>query len=400
MSVPGGAAYRDGQGRTRCRRCDKLVYAGEDEAQAAADEAREQRVLLRAYREPACGYWHLTSRAELPSLARAAERARQKGARQVSGLQRLGLALLVVVVAAVVISAFVFSRLGGDEPAAPVATAVPVTATALATPTASPLATATPAATATATARRTVTSTPVATPVPTPEPVVVRTIGNTGGTGVALRDDCDDAARFSARGEGWPDNTRLDLIEEGSDRCAGWLQLEADGVASWVREEYVIQRVLSSLWTVGNTGGVGVAQRSDCLTAARISRPGQGWDDGTEVRLLEVGAERCATWLRVELVESEGVESWVRERFLIEVVIEVDEPPPEAWTIGNTGGNGVALRNDCTDDARVSEQGEGWRDATRVEQIEVGDGRCEGWLHVEKDGQTSWVREAYLIPVE
>ena len=398
VSVPGGAAYRDGQGRTRCRRCDKLVYAGEDEAQAAADAAREQRVLLRAYREPACGYWHLTSRAELPSLARAAERARQQaGARQASGLQRLGLALLVVVVAAVVISAFVLSRLGGDEPAAPVATAVPVTATALATPTASPLATATPAATATATARRTVTSTPVATPVPTPEPVVVRTIGNTGGTGVALRDDCDDAARFSARGEGWPDNTRLELIEEGSDRCEGWLQLEADGVAAWVREEYVIARVLSSLWTVGNTGGVGVAQRSDCLTTARISRPGQGWDDGTEVRLLEVGAERCASWLRVE---SEGVESWVREGFLIEVVIEVDEPTPETWTIGNTGGTGVALRNDCTTAARFSEQGEGWRDATRVELIEVGEGRCEGWLHVEADGVASWVREAYLIPVE
>ena len=401
MSVPGGAAYRDGQGRTRCRRCDKLVYAGEEEAQAAADAAREQRVLLRAYREPACGYWHLTSRAELP-LSREAERARQgSGARRASSLQRLALALVIVVVVAVAVSAFVFQRLGGDEPEAPVATAaVPVTATIVATATASPAATATPTATATATASRTPTATPVPTPVPTPEPVVVRTIGNTGGTGVALRDDCDDDARFSARGEGWPDNTRLELIEEGSERCAGWLQLEVGGVASWVREEYVIQRVLSSLWTVGNTGGVGVARRGDCATAARISQPGQGWDDGAEVRLLEVGAERCAGWLRVESVEPEGVESWVREVYLIEVVIEVEEPTPETWTIGNTGGTGVALRNDCTNEARFSERGEGWRDATRVELIEVGEGRCAGWLHVEADGVASWVREAYLIPVE
>ena len=236
--------------------------------------------------------------------------------------------------------------------------------------------------------------------MPTPEPVVVRTIGNTGGTGVALRDDCDDDARFSARGEGWTDNTRLDLIEEGSDRCEGWLQLEADGVTSWVREEYVIARVLSSLWTVGDTGGVGVARRSDCTTAARISQPGQGWDDGTEVRLLEVGAERCATWLRVESADSQGVESWVREAYLIAVVIEVDEPAPEAWTIGNTGGTGVALRNDCTNESRFSERGEGWRDNTRVELIEVGEGRCEDWLHVEADGVASWVREAYLVPVE
>ena len=143
-----------------------------------------------------------------------------------------------------------------------------------------------------------------------------------------------------------------------------------------------------------------MARRGDCTEAARISQPGQGWDDGIEVRLLEVGAERCAGWLRVESVEPDGVESWVREVYLVEVVVEVEEPAPEAWTIGNTGGTGVALRNDCTNESRFSERGEGWRDNTRVELIEVGEGRCEGWLHVEAGGVASWVREVYLVPVE
>lgn len=392
MSLTGGAAYQDGQGRTRCRRCDKLVYAGEEEAQGAADAAREQGVLLRAYREPACGYWHLTSRADLPLQARQEERERQRaGGRQVSTWQRVVIALVVVVVVAVAVSAFVFNRLGGSDPEViPVAATAPAS-TPLATTTASPTPTPSASPTATATASPSPTATPSPTPQPTPEPIVVRTIGDSGGTGVALRDDCDDDARFSARGEGWPDNTRLELIETGSDRCEGWLHVESGGVASWVREEYVVARVISSAWTVGDTGGVGVARRDDCVAAARISLPGQGWEDDTEVRLLEVGEGRCVGWLRVE---SAGAESWVSERYLIAVV---EETPREAWTIGNTGGGGVALRNDCTDAARSSES---WADDTRVELIEVGEGRCAGWLHVQSGGVTSWVREDFLIAEE
>ncbi len=314
----GGAAYRDGQGRTRCRRCDKLVYAGEEEAQVAADAAREQHVLLRAYREPACGYWHLTSRAELPLQAQQEERARQRArAERGSDWRWILVALVAVVVVAVAVSAFVFGRLGGDDPPPPPpVTATPVAATSAPTSIATPTPAATAAPTRTATATPSPTATPPPTPVPTPEPAVVWTIGNTDGTGVALRDDCADEARYSARGEGWPDNTRVELIEEGADRCEGWLHVETGDEVSWVRREYLLRRVLSSAWTVGNTGGVGVARRGDCLDSARSSAPGEGWVDATEVRLIEVGEGRCAGWLRVE---SGGLESWVRERYLIEV---------------------------------------------------------------------------------
>ncbi len=389
----GGAAYRDGQGRTRCRRCDKLVYAGEEEAQAAADAARAERVLLRAYREPACGYWHLTSRAELPLQAQQEERERERArATRGRGVQWILAALVAVIVVAVAVSAFVFDRLGGDDPvAAPAATPVPTAAavTVTGTPSPTPTATATPVPTATPTGTPVVTAPP--TPVPTPEPIVIRSIGNTDGTGVALRDDCDDEARFSARGEGWAENTRVELIEVGEDRCADWLHVESEGVTSWVRAEYVISRVLSSTWTVGNTGGVGVARRGDCVDAARISQPGEGWVDDTEVELLEAGEGRCAGWLRVE---SGGLESWVRQRYLIEVV---DVGAVTTWTVGNTGGGGVGLRDDCLDSARVG-QGVSWPDTTRVELIEVGEDRCEGWLLVESGGAESWVRRTFLIP--
>lgn len=389
----GGAAYRDGQGRTRCRRCDKIVYAGEEEAQAAADAARAERVLLRAYREPACGYWHLTSRAELPLQAQQEERARERERAQGRGYQPILLALVVVVVVAAAVSAFLLDRLGGDEPdPTPPVAATPAVATRVPTPVATPAPAATAAPARTATPSPTPTATPPP-PVPTPEPVVVWTIGNTDGTGVALRDDCADEARYSARGEGWPDNTRVELIEEGADRCEGWLHVETGDEVSWVRREYLIRRELSSTWTVGNTGGVGVARRSDCLDSARSSQPGEGWVDDTEVRLLEIGEDRCAGWLRVE---SAGLESWVRERYLIEVV---DLTRIEAWTVGNTGGGGVSLRDDCLDSARI-EPGVSWPDTTQVELIEAGEGRCAGWLLVESEGVESWVRERFLIAKE
>ena len=75
----------------------------------------------------------------------------------------------------------------------------------------------------------------------------------------------------------------------------------------------------------------------------------------------------------------------------------------EGWTVGNTGGVGVARRGDCLDTAR-SGQGASWPDATNVELIveliEVGEGRCAAWLRVESDGVESWVRERYLIEEE
>jgi hypothetical protein len=74
---------------------------------------------------------------------------------------------------------------------------------------------------------------PSSTPTPTGQSLVVTT---ETGLGVALRSDCDDAART---GQGWPEGQQTLLVEPGSDRCDGWSLVEADGLQSWVRNEYL-----------------------------------------------------------------------------------------------------------------------------------------------------------------
>ena len=128
-----------------------------------------------------------------------------------------------------------------DATATPVPTATP-TRTATPTATATPSPTPTPTATPTPTPTATPTPTPTATRTPPPSLSLERAIGNTDGDGVSLRDDCDDDARVSAPGEGWPEGQQIEVIEVGSGGCEGWLLAQADGVASWVREAYVVDR--------------------------------------------------------------------------------------------------------------------------------------------------------------
>ena len=132
--------------------------------------------------------------------------------------------------------------------APPEATATPV-ATATGTPTPrTPTATPSPTPVATPTPIRTPTPTPTPTPTSTPtgtaEPSLSleRAIGNTDGDGVSIRDDCEDGARISVAGGGWQEGLKIEVIEIGSGRCEGWLLAQADDVASWVREEYVVDR--------------------------------------------------------------------------------------------------------------------------------------------------------------
>ncbi len=252
-----------------------------------------------------------------------------------------------------------------------------------------------------------------ASPEPAPEAqqrqAVWRVIGNTGGDGVSHRNACADDARLSEIG-GWADGTEVEALEEGSGSCEGWLRVRSGEVASWVREEYLVEpggaepepeaQQLQAVWRViGNTGGDGVSHRNACSDGARLSEIG-GWADGTEVEVLEEGSGSCEGWLRVRSGE---VTSWVREEYLVEPGGAEPEPAPGAqqlqavWrVIGNTGGDGVSHRNVCSDDARLSEIG-GWADGTEVEVLEEGSGSCEGWLRVRAGGVTSWVREEYLV---
>jgi hypothetical protein len=54
--------------------------------------------------------------------------------------------------------------------------------------------------------------------------------------GIALRSDCDDAART---GVGWPEGQPTAQLEVGTGRSEGWSLVEADGLQSWVRNEYL-----------------------------------------------------------------------------------------------------------------------------------------------------------------
>ncbi len=64
-----------------------------------------------------------------------------------------------------------------------------------------------------------------------------RYIGNTGGGGVGLRDDCLLGARS---GGAWPEGSTVVVLEAGSGRCADWSYVAGAGGASWVANQYLV----------------------------------------------------------------------------------------------------------------------------------------------------------------
>ena len=146
----------------------------------------------------------------------------------------------------------------------------------------------------------------IATPSPTPAPAATepqtepaadttRRIVNTGGDGVALRDNCADESRIQgSAGRGFQDGSQVSAVRSDTADCAGWLFVASeDGRESWVRLRY-----LSAVDTAGWTGDIATATwgvlfgdlsaeertcveaaltRSEIETAARV--PLQGPDD-------------------------------------------------------------------------------------------------------------------------
>ena len=71
-------------------------------------------------------------------------------------------------------------------------------------------------------------------------PVLVqRFIGNTGGSGVAVRDACAQDARA---GGAWPQASGVLVLEVGTGGCDGWSYVARDGSSdeSWVRNAYLV----------------------------------------------------------------------------------------------------------------------------------------------------------------
>lgn len=61
--------------------------------------------------------------------------------------------------------------------------------------------------------------------------------------------------------------------------------------------------------------------------------------------------------------------------------------------VAHTDGDGVSLRDACSDDARVPGA---WAEGTAVRVIDVGSDECAGWTYVAGPGEGSWVRDDYL----
>ena len=62
--------------------------------------------------------------------------------------------------------------------------------------------------------------------------------------------------------------------------------------------------------------------------------------------------------------------------------------------VARTGGDGVAARNDCRDDARTGKRG--LPEGTPGQRVAVGTGRCDGWSYVKAGPWAGWIRDRYL----
>ena len=65
---------------------------------------------------------------------------------------------------------------------------------------------------------------------------VVRYVANTGGSGVARRDACEQGARS---GGAWAEGTQVRVLDAAGGSCAGWSLVAGPDAQSWVRDEYL-----------------------------------------------------------------------------------------------------------------------------------------------------------------
>ena len=81
----------------------------------------------------------------------------------------------------------------------------------------------------------------------------VRYIGNTGGSGVALRDVCDDGTRL---GGAWIDGTEVIVEERGTGACFTWSRVRSESTVSWVRNAYLVDEQSSLPIVTGTSAGL------------------------------------------------------------------------------------------------------------------------------------------------
>ena len=154
-----------------------------------------------------------------------------------------------------------------------------------------------------------------------------------------------------------------------------------------------------AVW-VAHTGGDGVAARNDCRDDARTGE--RGLPEGTPGERVAVGTGRCDGW---SYVTSGSWAGWIRDRYLEDAPSEptldcTDCDPVESATvwIAHTDGDGVAVRDDCLDSARV----ERWvyPEGSQLQLVATGTGRCADWSYVHGRDSATWVRNRYLADEE
>jgi hypothetical protein len=74
----------------------------------------------------------------------------------------------------------------------------------------------------------------------------------------------------------------------------------------------------AAVMVVANTGGTGIAGRTDCQETAQI--PGVAFSDGTALRVIARGVGTCTGW---QLADANGRQVWIRAGYLA-------APPPAA----------------------------------------------------------------------
>ncbi|MDA0256689.1 MAG: hypothetical protein O3C25_02965, partial [Chloroflexi bacterium] len=127
------------------------------------------------------------------------------------------------------------------------------------------------------------------------EPVLApRYVGNTGGRGIAVRQECAAEARG---GTAWPDGTLVRLIGTDDADCAGWSYVAGPSVASWVRDEYLVAE---------RTSGSGSAPGGSAAAPAPLPPNGPMFLYGNASPHTTVGITAAGRFCRQAIVDEQG----------------------------------------------------------------------------------------------
>ena len=132
--------------------------------------------------------------------------------------------------------------------------------------------------------------------------------------------------------------------------------------------------------------------------AAILSGCDSGSNDGEEAQQLEPSPTAAAPTAVAATSTATPAAATPAARILAPAATAAAPLKRREHHIVNTGGDGVALRDGCSDESRALDgAGRGFREGDNVTELRRGAGECAGWSLVESgDARESWVRLRYL----